>query len=37
MADVVERYLLTPEVLVFELTGDGHIARVEIFIQTPAG
>jgi ketosteroid isomerase-like protein len=27
----------TPEVLVFELTGDGRIARVEIFIQTPAG
>ena len=27
----------TPEVLVFELNGDGRIARVEIFIQTPAG
>jgi ketosteroid isomerase-like protein len=27
----------TPEVLVFELGGDGRIARVEIYIQTPAG
>jgi ketosteroid isomerase-like protein len=27
----------TPEVLVFQLAGDGRIARVEIFIQTPAG
>jgi hypothetical protein len=27
----------TPEVLVFELTSDGRIARVEIFIQTPTG
>jgi ketosteroid isomerase-like protein len=27
----------TPEVLVFDLAGDGRIARVEIFIQTPAG
>lgn len=26
----------TPEVLVFELNGDGRIARVGIFIQTPA-
>lgn len=25
----------TPEVLVFELNGDGRIARVGIFIQTP--
>jgi hypothetical protein len=25
----------TPEVLVFELSGDGRIARVGIFIQTP--
>ena len=29
--------MVTPEVLVFELTGDGRIGRVEIFIQTPAG
>jgi ketosteroid isomerase-like protein len=29
--------MITPEVLVFELTGDGRIARVEIYIQTPAG
>jgi ketosteroid isomerase-like protein len=28
--------MLTPEVLVFELAGDGRIARIEIFIQTPA-
>jgi ketosteroid isomerase-like protein len=27
----------TPEVLVFELGGDGRIARVDIYIQTPAG
>jgi ketosteroid isomerase-like protein len=27
----------TPEVLVFELDGAGRIARVEVFIQTPAG
>ncbi len=27
----------TPEVLVFELNGDGRIARVDIFIQTPEG
>ena len=27
----------TPEVLVFELDGDGRIARVDIFIQTPQG
>ena len=27
----------TPEVLVFELTGDGRIARVDVFIQTPQG
>jgi ketosteroid isomerase-like protein len=26
---------LTPEVLVFELNGDGRISRVDIFIQTP--
>jgi protease-4 len=29
--------MVTPEVLVFDLTGDGRIGRVEIFIQTPAG
>ena len=29
--------MVTPEVLVFELTEDSRIARVEIFIQTPAG
>jgi len=29
--------MVTPEVLVFELAGDGRIARVDIFIQTPAG
>jgi len=29
--------MVTPEVLVLELTGDGRIASVEIFIQTPAG
>jgi ketosteroid isomerase-like protein len=28
---------VTPEALVFELAGDGRIARVEIYIQTPAG
>jgi ketosteroid isomerase-like protein len=27
----------TPEVLVFELNGDGRIARVDVFIQTPQG
>jgi hypothetical protein len=27
----------TPEVLVFALDGDGRIARVDIFIQTPQG
>jgi ketosteroid isomerase-like protein len=27
----------TPEVLVFELNGDGRIARVDVFIQTPEG
>jgi ketosteroid isomerase-like protein len=27
----------TPEVLVFELGGDGRIARVEVYVQTPAG
>ena len=29
--------MVTPEMLVFELTGDRRIARVEIIIQTPAG
>jgi ketosteroid isomerase-like protein len=29
--------VVTPEVLVFELTSDRRIARVDIFIQTPAG
>ena len=29
--------MVTPEVLVFEVAGDGRIARVDIFIQTPAG
>ncbi|GAC1402575.1 MAG: hypothetical protein NVS4B6_23560 [Mycobacterium sp.] len=28
--------MVTAEVLVFGLAGDGRIARVEIFIQTPA-
>jgi ketosteroid isomerase-like protein len=27
----------TPEALVFELDGDGRIARVDVFIQTPQG
>jgi hypothetical protein len=27
----------TPEVLVFELNSHGHIARVDVFIQTPEG
>ncbi len=31
------RSKITPEVLVFELAGDGRIARVDIFIQTPRG
>jgi hypothetical protein len=29
--------MVTPEVLVFALAGDGRIARVDIYIQTPAG
>jgi|SRR5215208_1115674 len=29
--------ILTPEVLVFELNGAGRIARVDVYIQTPAG
>ena len=28
--------MVTPEVLVFELAADGRIARVAIYIQTPA-
>jgi hypothetical protein len=32
-----DKAMVTPEVIVFELTGDHRIARVEIFIQTPAG
>jgi ketosteroid isomerase-like protein len=31
------RPMRTPEVLVFELNGDGRIARVDVFIQTPQG
>jgi ketosteroid isomerase-like protein len=27
--------MLTPEVLVFELDGDGRISRIDVFIQTP--
>jgi ketosteroid isomerase-like protein len=27
----------TPEVLVFEMNGEGRIARVDVFIQTPEG
>ncbi|MGX9789970.1 nuclear transport factor 2 family protein [Mycobacterium sp. MMS18-G62] len=34
--EVDGKSLRTPEVLVFELDGDGRIARVEVFIQTPA-
>jgi ketosteroid isomerase-like protein len=29
--------MCTPEVLVVELDGDGRIARVDVFIQTPQG
>jgi hypothetical protein len=29
--------MVSPEVLVFQLTGDRRIARVDVFIQTPAG
>ncbi len=38
LTETVERDgkpMCTPEVLVFELDGDGRIARVDIFIQTP--
>ena len=40
LSETVEMHgkpMVTPEVLVFELAGDGRIARVEIYIQTPAG
>ena len=40
LSETVERDgkpMVTPEVLVFALAGDGRIGRVEIFIQTPAG
>jgi len=29
--------MVTPEVLVFGLDGDGRIARVDIYIQTQTG
>jgi SnoaL-like domain len=29
--------MVTPEVLVFDVTGDRRIGSIEIFIQTPAG
>ena len=32
-----DKAMVTLEVIVFELTGDHRIARVEIFIRTPAG
>jgi ketosteroid isomerase-like protein len=35
--DVDGKPMRTPEVLVFELGADGRIARVEVYIQTPAG
>jgi ketosteroid isomerase-like protein len=35
--EFVGKPMCTPEVLVFELNGDGRIARVDIFIQTPEG
>jgi ketosteroid isomerase-like protein len=40
LTETVERDgtpMCTPEVLVFELDGDGRIARVDIFIQTTQG
>lgn len=40
LSETVERDgepMVTPEVLVFGLGGDGRIARIEIFIQTPSG
>ena len=33
--DLDGKPMRTPEVLVFELNGDGRVARVDIFIQTP--
>ena len=35
--DVDGKPMVTPEVLVFALNGDGRIARVDIYIQTQAG
>ncbi|HYZ68305.1 MAG TPA: nuclear transport factor 2 family protein [Mycobacterium sp.] len=35
--EVEGKRTVTQEVLVFELGADGRIARVEIYIQTPAG
>jgi ketosteroid isomerase-like protein len=35
--DLDGKPMRTPEALVFELNGDGRIARVDIFIQTPGG
>jgi hypothetical protein len=32
-----DKPMVTPEVLVFELTSDRRIARVDTFIQTPTG
>jgi ketosteroid isomerase-like protein len=29
--------MVTPEVLVFAIAGDGRIARVDVYIQTQAG
>lgn len=40
LSETVERDgkpMVTPEVLVFDLAGDGRIARIEIFIQTVTG
>ena len=35
--DLEGKPMRIPEALVFELNGDGRIARVDIFIQTPGG
>jgi ketosteroid isomerase-like protein len=35
--DLEGKPMRTPEALVFELNGDGRIARVDIFIKTPGG